>query len=97
MADVRITLDAATKTISVDTKKVKVSVSAKDKVKWSCHDGTFQIQFKPGSDWPNPITTGDSGVWKAESGPFRTPNTTLSYAVESPGYTTLDPEIIIDP
>jgi hypothetical protein len=36
-------------------------------------------------------------VSKAESGPFTTPNTTLSYAVEAPGYTTLDPEIIIDP
>jgi hypothetical protein len=97
MADVSITLDSATKTISVDNKKVKVSVSAKQKVKWSCHEGTFQIKFKPGSDWPNPTTSADGGVWRAETGPFTTPNSTLEYAVESSGYTTLDPEIIIDP
>jgi hypothetical protein len=97
MADVKITLNSITKTISVDSKKVKVSVSGKDKVKWLCHDGTFQITFKSGSDWPNPTTSGDAGAWKAESGPFTRPNTSLWYAVEAPGYTTLDPEIIIDP
>ena len=97
MADVKVTLDSASKIIAVDNKKVNVSVSGKDKVKWSSHDGTFQIKFKLGSDWPNPTTTGDGGVWKAESGPFTTPKSTLSYAVEATGYTTLDPEIIIDP
>jgi hypothetical protein len=97
MADVRITLISADKTITVDNKKVRVSVSAKHKVKWSCHEGTFQIKFKTGSDWPDPVTSGNGGVSKAESGPFTTPNSTLAYSVESSGYTTLDPEIIIDP
>jgi hypothetical protein len=97
MADVRVTLNSVDKTISVDDKHVRVSVKGKTKVQWSCHEGTFQIKFKPGSVWPDPVTTGTGGVWNAESGPFTNPGTTLKYAVESPGYTTLDPEIIIDP
>lgn len=97
MADVRVTLHSAGKTISVDDNKVKVSVSAKQKVKWSCHEGNFQITFKSGSNWPNPTTTANGGEWKAETGPFTTPHTTLDYAVEASGYTTLDPQIIIDP
>ncbi|MEA2162654.1 MAG: hypothetical protein QOK37_781 [Thermoanaerobaculia bacterium] len=95
MANVKVTLDSAAKTIDVDDKRIKVSVSGKTKVQWSCHDGYFQIKFKPGSNWPNPVTTGNGGVWKAESGPF-TATGTLEYAVESTGYQTLDPEIIID-
>jgi hypothetical protein len=95
MANVRVTLDSGTKTIDVDDKQVKVSVSGKTKVQWSCHEGDFQIKFKPGSNWPNPVTTNNGGVWKAESGPF-TAEGTLHYAVASTGYKTLDPEIIID-
>jgi len=95
MANVKVTLDSATKTITVDDSHAKVSVSGKTKVLWSCHDGDFQIKFKPGSDWPNPATNGTGGVWKAECGPFPAPGT-LKYAVESTGYTTLDPEIIIE-
>jgi hypothetical protein len=96
MANVKVTLDSGSKTIDVDDKHVKVSVSGKTKVLWSCHEGDFQIKFKPGSNWPNPVTTGTGGVWKAESGPFTNPGTTLEYAVESTGYKTLDPEIVID-
>lgn len=95
MASVRVTLDSVNKTISVDDSHVKVSVSGKTKVQWSCHEGDFQIKFKPGSDWPNPVTTGNGGVWKAECGPF-TKKGSLYYSVESTGYTTLDPEILID-
>ena len=95
MANVKVTLDSATKTISVDDSHVKVSVSGKTKVLWTCRDGDFQIKFKPGSDWPNPVTTGTGGVWKAECGPF-TKEGSLLYAVESTGYKTLDPEIVID-
>jgi len=95
MANVKVTLDSATKTISVDDSHVRVSVSGKTKVLWSCQDGDFKIKFKPGSNWPNPVTTGTGGVWKAECGPFTAPGT-LEYAVESTGYKTLDPEIIID-
>jgi hypothetical protein len=96
MANVKVTLDSATKTISVDDAHVKVSVSGKTKVQWSCHEGNFQIKFKPGSNWPNPVTTGTGGVWMAECGPFTNTGTTLKYAVESTGYKTLDPEILID-
>jgi hypothetical protein len=32
----------------------------------------------------------------AECGPFTNPGRTLKYAVESTGYKTLDPEILID-
>ena len=96
MADVRITLHSADKTITVDDEHPRASVSGKHKVKWTCHEGPFQIKFKPGSVWPDPVTTGSGGVWKAECGPFKTPDSKLQYAVESPGYTTLDPEIIID-
>ena len=94
MADVTITLQSGR--ISVDKKKVQVSISAKDRVKWNSHDGTFNIEFKPGSNWPKPATSQNGGVWKAESGPFNTPGT-LSYSVSAPGYTTLDPEIEIFP
>jgi hypothetical protein len=95
MANVRVTLDSGSKTISVDDSHVKVSVSGKTKVLWSCHEGDFQIKFKPGSDWPNPVTTGTGGVWKAECGPF-TNQGRLEYDVVSTGYKTLDPEILID-
>jgi|ERR1043165_3493999 hypothetical protein len=98
MADVTISLDSSSKTITVDKNKVRVSILGKDKVKWNCHDGGFQIKFKPGSSWPNPSTTNDGGVWKAEAGPFTSPpGTKLEYAVESTGYTPLDPEILVDP
>jgi len=95
MANVRVTLDSGFKTIIVDDEHVKVSVSGKTKVQWSCHEGDFQIEFKPGSNWPNPVTVGAGGIWKAECGPFTAPGT-LEYAVASTGYKTLDPEIIID-
>lgn len=96
MADVSISLQSSSKTIAVDKDKVRVSVSGKDTVKWNCHDGNFQIKFKSGSSWPDPTTQNTGGVWKAEAGPFTSP-TTLEYAVESTGYTTLDPEILVDP
>lgn len=96
MADVKIALDGSSKTISVDKNKVRVSVKAKDMVKWNCHDGDFQIKFKRGSVWPNPTTRNDGGIWKAEAGPFKDANTKLEYAVESTGYKPLDPEILID-
>jgi hypothetical protein len=97
MANVGVTLNSADKTIAVDDSHVRVSVKGKTKVQWLCHQGDFKIKFKPGSVWPDPTTTNNGGVWKAESGPFTAPDTTLQYAVESTGYTTLDPEIIIDP
>jgi len=83
--------------ISVDDSKVKASASAKHKVKWKCHDGEFHIEFKPGSNWPNPTTTSEDGVWKAESGPFTQVGTTLKYAVKATGYEALDPDIEIIP
>ncbi|MEA2239089.1 MAG: hypothetical protein QOC81_3813 [Thermoanaerobaculia bacterium] len=95
MANVKVTLDIGAKTIDVDDKHVKVSVSGKTKVQWSCHEGDFQIEFKPGSDWPNPVTANNGGVWKAECGPFKAQGS-LYYAVASTGYKTLDPEIVID-
>jgi len=95
MANVKVTLDSGLKTIDVDDKHVRVSVSGKTKVLWTCHDGDFQIKFKPGSSWPNPVTTRTGAVWTAECGPF-TSEGKLEYAVASTGYKTLDPEIIID-
>lgn len=95
MADINVTLKSGK--ISVDSYKVKASVSGNQKVKWTCHDGEFQIEFKPGSTWPNPKTTHDGGVWKAECGPFTDPDRTLSYAVKATGFETLDPEIEIIP
>jgi hypothetical protein len=95
MADVIVTLSGGK--ISVDSSKVKASVAGKQKVKWTSHDGPFTIEFKPGSVWPDPTTTGGAGVWKAETGPFTDPGTTLSYAVKATGYETLDPEIEVIP
>jgi hypothetical protein len=95
MSDIIVTLKDGK--ISVDESKVKASVSGKHKVKWKCHDGEFHIEFKPGSAWPNPTTTGGGGVWKAETGPFTDAGKTLSYAVKAPGYETLDPEIEVIP
>jgi hypothetical protein len=94
MADVTISIQGGT--ISVDKNKVRVSKSANEKVKWICHDGTFNIVFKPGSDWPNPTTTQDGNAWKAETGPF-TSLGLLSYGITAPGATPLDPEIEIVP
>ena len=94
MADVTIRIQGGT--ISVDKNKVTVSKAAKDKVKWACHDGTFNIVFKSGSDWPNPPTTQDGNVWKAESGPFTTVGS-LHYGITAPGAKPLDPEIEIVP
>jgi len=95
MADIIVTLSSGK--ISVDQTKVKASVSAKQKVKWTSHDGEFHIEFKPGSAWPNPTTTGSGGVWKAETGPFTDAGKTLSYAVKATGYDTLDPDIEVIP
>ena len=95
MSDIIVTLKDGK--ISVDASKVKASVAGKQKVKWKCHDGEFHIEFKPGSTWPNPTTTGDGGVWKAETGPFTDSGTTLSYAVKAPGFEPLDPEIEVIP
>ncbi len=95
MADIIVTLRDGK--VSVDSSKVKASVSGKEKVKWKCHDGEFHIEFKPGSVWPNPATTSDGGVWKTEAGPFTEPGRTLSYAVTATGYETLDPEIEVIP
>jgi hypothetical protein len=95
MADIIVTLRDGK--ISVDASKVQASVSGKQKVKWKSPDGEFHIEFKPGSVWPNPTTTGNGGVWKAETGPFTNPGTTLSYAVKAPGFETLDPEIEVIP
>jgi hypothetical protein len=97
MADVRISLHGGTKTITVDKNKVNVSKSGKDTVKWLSNDGDFQIKFKTGSAWPDPTTSNAGGAWKAESGPFSPAGLKLEYAVESPGYTPLDPEILVDP
>lgn len=95
MADIQVTLKNGK--ISVDSSKVQASVSSKHKVKWKCDDGDFQIEFKPGSDWPNPTTSHDGNAWKAETGPFTKHGRTLSYAVKAAGHETLDPEIEILP
>jgi hypothetical protein len=95
MADVNVTLKAGK--ISVDSKKVQASVSGGHKIKWKSRDGEFHIEFKPGSVWPNPTTTNDDGVWKAEAGPFPKHGLTLSYAVKALGHTTLDPDIEVIP
>jgi hypothetical protein len=95
MPDIVVTLKDGK--ISVDLPKVKASASAKQKVTWKSHDGDFRIEFKPGSTWPNPITTNTGGVWKAETGPFTAVGTTLRYAVKATGYETLDPDIEIIP
>jgi hypothetical protein len=94
MADVTITIQSGT--ITVDKNKVTVSKAAKDKVKWACHDGTFNIVFKSGSDWPNPATVQEGNVWKAEAGPFTNPGS-LFYGITAPGATPMDPEIQIIP
>lgn len=94
MADVSITLQNAK--ITVSKNKVQASIKAKDKVKWNCHDGTFNIVFKPGSNWSNPATSESGGVWKAESGPFTTEGK-LEYGITAPGSTPLDPEIEVIP
>jgi hypothetical protein len=95
MADVQVALKDGK--ISVDSNKVQASVSGGHKVKWKSHDGEFHIEFKPGSDWPNPTTSKDGNVWKAEAGPFEQHGRTLSYAVKATGHETLDPDIEILP
>lgn len=95
MADIQVTLKDGK--ISVDSEKVQASVSGNHKVQWKCNDGAFNIEFKPGSDWPNPTTTQDGSVWKAEAGPFTKHGRTLSYAVKATGHETLDPDIEVIP
>ena len=99
MADVTISIKGGI--ITVDKNKVQAKAKS-EKVTWKCHDGTFSIIFntKGGASLPpgsNPTTTNSGGVWKAEAGPFPTPNVTYSYQIEAPGATTLDPEIEIIP
>jgi hypothetical protein len=94
MADVIITIQSGT--ISVDSHKVTVSKAAKHKVKWVCDEGTFNIVFKPGSDWPNPTTAENGKKWKAETGPFTTEGS-LYYGITASGAKPLDPEIQIIP
>jgi len=95
MSAIRVTLKDGK--IAVDESRVKASVSGGHKVKWKSHDGEFHIEFKAGSDWPNPVTTKDGDVWRAEAGPFRDAGRTLSYAVKAAGCETLDPDIEIIP
>jgi hypothetical protein len=95
MPDIVVSLKSGK--ISVDLPKVKASVKDHQKVTWKSHDGDFQIEFKAGSDWPNPTTTNTGGVWKAETGPFTAAGSTLRYNVKATGYDTLDPEIEIIP
>jgi hypothetical protein len=98
MPDVSVTLNSGTKTISVNHSSVQASVSKGERVEWTCSDGAFQIAFKPGSDWPNPPAAREKdGVWSTASGPFNRPHTTLHYAVNAAGYTTLDPDIEVIP
>jgi hypothetical protein len=95
MADITVTLKNGK--ISVDSQKVQASISGGHKVRWKCRDGAFNIEFKPGSDWPNPATSKDGDAWQAETGPFSQHGRTLSYAVKAAGYETLDPDIEIIP
>jgi hypothetical protein len=95
MSEVKVTLSGGK--ISVDSPKVQASVSAGHKVNWKCSDGEFHIEFKPGSDWPNPTTQKNGSVWMAEAGPFNQHGRTLSYAVKADGHETLDPDIEIVP
>jgi plastocyanin len=93
MADVKITISGGT--ISVDKNKVRVKKGT-ETVTWKCDDQTFNIVFKPGSEWPNPPTSEQGGKWTATTGPF--PNTgTLSYGITAPGAKSLDPDIEIIP
>jgi len=91
MADVTITISGGT--ISVD--KNKVTVSKKDTVKWTSHDGSFGLEFPSGSDITNKIASQNGGVWKAECGPF-TNTGTFKYDVTANGF-RLDPDIEIIP
>jgi hypothetical protein len=96
MPNVAVTL--SNKKISVDKSRVQASVSKGERVQWSCTDGAFSIEFKSGSDWPNPPAAREKdGVWSTESGPFNRPNTTLRYAVNASGYDALDPDIDVIP
>lgn len=96
MPDVTVTL--GNNKISVDPTTVQASASRGERVHWKCSQGTFQITFKPGSNWPNPPAPRQvNGVWETDSGPFNRPNTTLSYAVSASGLPTLDPDIEIIP
>jgi hypothetical protein len=93
MADVKITIENGT--ITVDKSKIKVKKGS-ETVNWKCSDQTYNIVFKPGSEWPNPQTQEQGGKWVAESGPF--PNTgSLFYGITAPGAKSLDPEIEIVP
>jgi len=95
MADVTVTLQG--NNISVDKNKVTVSASKSEKVTWTSTTGDFSIEFKPGSNWPNPNTKQNGNTWVAVSGPFNNPNVTLSYGVTAPNHKPLDPEIEIIP
>lgn len=93
MADVKITISGGR--ITVDKNKVKVKKGS-EAVTWKCDTQTFNIVFKPGSDWPNPTTSPQGGKWVAETGPFPT-ETTYSYGITAPGAEPLDPEIEVIP
>jgi len=95
MADVVVSLQG--NNISVNKNKVTVSVSRAEKVNWTSTDGTFSIEFKDGSNWPNPNTRQNGSTWEATSGPFNNPNVTLSYSVTAPDHKPLDPQIDIIP
>ncbi|HKS23895.1 MAG TPA: hypothetical protein VJZ76_13920 [Thermoanaerobaculia bacterium] len=95
MADVTVTL--RNKKISVDKQSVPVSVEKSEKVSWTSTDGPFNIEFKPGSHWPNPNTKQVGSSWVAECGPFNNPHTKLQYNITASEYDTLDPEIDIRP
>jgi hypothetical protein len=96
MPDVTVTLK--NKKIAVDKNSVAASVSKGEKVNWQSTDGTFQIEFKSGSSWPNPPAAREkNGVWSTECGPFNKPNTTLQYSVNATGYDPLDPDIQVLP
>ena len=94
MADVTISISGGV--ITVDKNKVKVKAKS-ETVTWKCHDGTFNIVFKPGSSWTNPTTEQSGSVWKAETGPFPNAGVTYSYGITAPGAKPLDPEIEIIP
>lgn len=88
--DVTVSFNSGQKTISANPDTVKPKVND-DTVEWSGpQQYTIHLQ---GRD----ITATQSGSqWVASAGPWNTKQT-LKYDISAPGYTTLDPQIDVQP
>lgn len=87
--DVKISFSGTT--ITVDKDKVQVKQN-QDTVGWG-GDVQFTIKNLPGGDI---VATPQGSKWVASAGPWDSVNT-YKYDIAATGYTTLDPQIEIQP